>query len=596
VAVIDDIKIALNLDPKGFEAGLKKAAGATDSAMSSISGKLKGLAAPLLGAFAAGKLWSDWLKADDIGDFAASVGESTNEIDAWGQAAEKAGGSAEGLRSSVSQMTKSLAQAATQGTGRAKKALDELGVSATDASGNTRKATDVFMQLSSVIEGRSKEEARGLLTQLGLDQGTVQLIMSGREEVERAIAAGRELGFTDEDAKAAGDFQDSWQDAKKAMASLGGEIFKVVAPAFTWLIKKAKDLAVYLRKHPEMLKTFAVGVGILAAVIKAKAIPAFLAWARAMLANPITWIVLALIGLALVIEDLVTWANGGESALGGLWEALFGDAAGAHAVWNGLKEIFSTFVDVVLPKIKAGIKAAIGFIVSLFTTVGQAIGLFAFWVSNAFTAAGQFIGNAVGAIVTFFENAWGKLKAITSAVAEAVKNFFMTAFQAVKGFIEQYIIAPIQAAIDAIKSAIALIPGMGENESEADKKKAADAHGLAASQNNTSRKRAEMYGVSMEEVVAEMQRTGQNMDAVLDGIERSLNAQAEAPPPLAPSAGDAIAPGEVTNNSTTNTENNYSVGNITVTTQATDAAGTGAAVQSGTQAALVKASQSGHRN
>jgi hypothetical protein len=47
---------------------------------------------------------------------------------------------------------------------------------------------------------------------------------------------------------------------------------------------------------------------------------------------------LALAGLALVIEDLVVWAEGGESALGDLWAAMFGSPEEAAALWEEIKQ------------------------------------------------------------------------------------------------------------------------------------------------------------------------------------------------------------------------------------------------------------------
>lgn len=58
---------------------------------------------------------------------------------------------------------------------------------------------------------------------------------------------------------------------------------------------------------------------VTAAVLTTIFLPSLLKIGAAMLANPLTWIILALGALIVVIDDLVVYMQGGESALGGFW-------------------------------------------------------------------------------------------------------------------------------------------------------------------------------------------------------------------------------------------------------------------------------------
>jgi hypothetical protein len=60
--------------------------------------------------------------------------------------------------------------------------------------------------------------------------------------------------------------------------------------------------------------------------------------AAAMLASPITWMVAGITALALAVEDLVVWAEGGESAFDGLWTAIFGSPDEAIAAFDALQK------------------------------------------------------------------------------------------------------------------------------------------------------------------------------------------------------------------------------------------------------------------
>lgn len=61
---------------------------------------------------------------------------------------------------------------------------------------------------------------------------------------------------------------------------------------------------------------------VLASVITIALIPAFIKLAAAIWANPLTWLIAALVASALVLDDFITYINGGKSAFEGLWQKL----------------------------------------------------------------------------------------------------------------------------------------------------------------------------------------------------------------------------------------------------------------------------------
>jgi hypothetical protein len=510
---------------------MKKAAGAVDGGVKDIVGKLKSLAGPVIAAFGFGKLFGDYIsQADELGDFSASVGESIQTVDSWIQAVTKAGGSGEAFKGSVSSMTKSLAQAATQGTGRAKKALDELGVSVTDAEGKTRKASDVFMELAGIGETMDQTTFRGLLTQLGIDEGTLRLIQQGKAAVAEAIDAGRALAYTEEDARVAGEFDDAWQDARKALSAVSAEIMREVTPALKWLADKVKGVAAYLKEHPQYLKGIVIGIGAVAAAINAKMIPAFLKLGLSLLTNPITWLALLFILIALAIEDLIVWANGGESALGRLWEAIFGSPEEAKAIWESVKAKVKEFWEAVKEW-------------DVLSKAWDMIRAWGYALETFFVEFGGFIGYIMGVIHTFFENAWGRVSVLTSNLAEAIKSFFLNAFEKIKGFVETFIINPIRKAMDLFRAA-----------------------------------RGALTGDAGEAVSGEQRR---DLDELIEANRERRRSQEFDParggwvPRGAAGAAAALPPGG--GGSTFNDNRDINLGPITVNTDATDPAGTAAA-------------------
>ena len=352
--VIDELKIVLGLDSSGVQKGMKQAENSISSGISSITTKLGALSAAITAAFSLGAAFGEYTKtADAMGKLADALDVDIEKMHAWGEAAARAGGSVEGFQGSLQSLTTQLARQATVGTSRAAKLLEGAGIDAGEL-GRQRQAFDVMMELAEKAETMGKQEFFGLGRALGLDQGTIMLLQQGRAALKEQIQLQKELGvYTKEDARITADFNDGMADMKQAFQSFAAIIFRVVLPPFTAFVKTVNNFISYLRKHETFVKVFFVGI---AAVITGILIPAFVSLAAAVLANPITWAIVAFAALAAVIEDLVVWAEGGESAFAGLWETIFGSPEEAQATWESLKKGVGEVVNFVFTETKNLIK------------------------------------------------------------------------------------------------------------------------------------------------------------------------------------------------------------------------------------------------
>jgi hypothetical protein len=194
-----------------------------------------------------------------------------------------------------------------------------------------------------------KQEFFGLGRSLGLDQGTIMLLQQGRAALKEQIRLQKEFGvYTKEDAKLTADWNDRVADFGQVMKSFSAIIFRMILPAMTKFVEYVNKAVAFLRKHEKFVQAFFIG---LAAVITTILLPALAKMAAAWLANPmvlsITAIIAAIAALALVIEDLIVWAEGGESALAEIWEAIFGDPEHAKQIFSDLQNfIESTWNDI----------------------------------------------------------------------------------------------------------------------------------------------------------------------------------------------------------------------------------------------------------
>ncbi|HCD1107534.1 hypothetical protein B5724_00220 [Morganella morganii] len=98
---------------------------------------------------------------------------------------------------------------------------------------------------------------------------------------------------------------------------------------------------------------------------------AFLYLRRAMLMNPITWIVAGIVGLMILIDDLMVYLRGGKSKWGKFWEPCIGWIKSVMTWWNELSEEWQTTIKL----IGAMLTAAFGS--NLFLAVTNGAGGFA---------------------------------------------------------------------------------------------------------------------------------------------------------------------------------------------------------------------------
>lgn len=188
-------------------------------------------------------------------------------------------------------------------------------------------------------------------------------------------------------------------------------------------------------------------------------------WAMnaALLANPITWVVVAI--MALVAAFVILWneCDGFRQFWIDVWEAIktafsavvewLGDACEAIAqffvdawqaikdAWSGVKQWFSD--------IWSGIK-------NVFSSVGK-------WFGDIFKGAWEGIKKAFSSVGSFFSGIWSNIKSIFSKVGSAIADAVSGAFKSAVNWVLEKAIGIINGFISAINLAIGvinLIPGV----------------------------------------------------------------------------------------------------------------------------------------
>lgn len=207
--VIDQLVVKLGLDPSGFTKGQKAAAAALveteqqakksgDSIAQSFlsaAGKIVGITTAILAIKKVVGYVDDISESiRRLGINAANFDTSAAKLRNFQNAAELVGGSAEEITKTIGNLQKSIFDLSYNGeVSSSLIMLGRLGVQFQDASGHARDFTSVLLDTADAIgaaqkNGMSHSEAFNYLQESGFDQGSIQLILSGRANAQAELA------------------------------------------------------------------------------------------------------------------------------------------------------------------------------------------------------------------------------------------------------------------------------------------------------------------------------------------------------------------------------------------------------------------------
>lgn len=212
------------------------------------------------------------------------------------------------------------------------------------------------------------------------------------------------------------------ENISNALSAIG-KAFESVANVVTGIINFVKENEV----ARDALLAFLITLGI---VLLTTVVPAFIAWSAALLANPITWIILgvtalitAIILLVTHIEEVGQWFNDVFAQIGQVVSDIV-DSIGKwfddmfSGIWNGLVAIGNFF--------RETFQNVWNFITSIFSNIGNFFKGVWDTIVNIFSKVGTAVGDAVG----------GAFKAVVNGVLGFVEHFINTPMNLINGFID----------------------------------------------------------------------------------------------------------------------------------------------------------------
>lgn len=300
---------------------------------------------------------------DPLAQLNRETGVAVERIQELGYAASVNGSSADALTGSFREMSKRLGEFVQTGGGPAKEIIDKLGISVKDAEGNVRSADDVFLGLSDTLQTMSRSEQANVLDKLGIDQSLIQLVSLSSEEVGKLTDRARSLGVvTQEQADAAAAFNDSLTTLKYGMSAIQNSVAVGFAPAMTGLIDR---FVAFIEVNGELIqggltwlgevlvsvmgfleRMAPIVLGVAAAFTVAWVATGGFATVLGIVLSPVVLITAAIVALLLIVDDLITAFQGGQSVIADFFNEFLG--IDIVPIMHGVVDAFMGMVDSVV--------------------------------------------------------------------------------------------------------------------------------------------------------------------------------------------------------------------------------------------------------
>lgn len=569
MALLDELLIRIVADTSGVRNDIDRSRRAADDLTDDLqdtenqakrSGEaMAGFAAKALGALTAalsvgGVISSAMARANDIEALhrtSEALGVAIGDLDAFGRAAELAGGDAQGARDSITDMAEKMGEALSDAESGAAKAFKALNIGLKNADGSSKNALEGLLDLAGAVEGLDKTTAVFKIKELGItDNRTVEMVLKGRKELERMLAVQKAQGVvTKEAAERAKAFTEGLNALKGSLNAASNSFFDTLIPALTKAVEWLTKIVDWAGEHKDLIVGFFIAV---AGIVTALYLPAMISAAAATLAA--TWPLLLIIatlgalaaGFALVYDDVMNFIEGNDSLIGQIFEK-----------YPAVKDVVMALIDAfrALWDILTTGAAQIGtFVSNAFMQIVQGIKFAIDYLTEAYGSISEFVANAMGS----FQSLADGVKAIFSAIASSITGALDIAKSAIGG---------IKGALKTVAGAVGIeISGDDPQPAENQPPKPSGS-GQAASDVPM----VDSYAPSQQErpeSQARISDVAAQRSASNQGVSAANNQLL-----VAKSAPTNNVTSSAITNSTQNRTSNVDIGQVTIQTQATDAQG-----------------------
>lgn len=231
---------------------------------------LASFSSPILGAFAAGKI-IDSAKAvagyaHEMSVLSENTHESIRDVVAWSDAIEATGGSADSFKETLTSLDKQIDQISIGRSPEFLLYLNRLGISAYDSKHQLKGVLEILPSLSDVFQKLGRVRSIELGQKMGLDMGTIKLLLRGRQEIEKIIKTQVKLGSVSlEQAQKADRYYDALGRIQHQFRTLGLSVAGELLPAMTGMQTGLSGVISFINKNHGMVSNFLKILGLIGA-------------------------------------------------------------------------------------------------------------------------------------------------------------------------------------------------------------------------------------------------------------------------------------------------------------------------------------------
>lgn len=262
--VIDQLVVKLSLDDVEFQKGEKRvAAGLTDTKKKTENvgkniaadgkkgaeffGQLEKAALKFFAVLTTGRGLADFTRTviatgATFDRMSKNLGTGADTLSRWAGAVRQSGGTTEGFLGTMQGLSQSLTELKLTGNTGILPYLQELGVSVADTNGKAKPLEQILGDIGDKLNKLpNRSDAFNIGRNLGIDDGTINLLLKGRSEVEKLLAS--QKAYSAEDAESARKAQERWEGVQLRIERITQKLVIDLIPAFERLSDKMEELA-----------------------------------------------------------------------------------------------------------------------------------------------------------------------------------------------------------------------------------------------------------------------------------------------------------------------------------------------------------------
>lgn len=244
---------------------LSKSASATAESIKKATVAIAGFMLALSGVKSLTNFTTNLIDADSkLELMSKNLRQNVSEIDAWGRAAELAGGTSGGLQQTFELLSRAQTEMRVTGTTGILQYMRALGVDMVDVNRNARPVNDMLVDMAKAVDRLklNRADAYNIFKMMGLDEGTATAIAGGLKTYKEYMKLSKENGtITKEQAEASRKLDLQFTSSVQTMKTLARTAIVELAPSMEKVFSIISGLVNKLLANPDALKAFFSNVG-----------------------------------------------------------------------------------------------------------------------------------------------------------------------------------------------------------------------------------------------------------------------------------------------------------------------------------------------